>query len=320
MMGGEAACFRVVLIRSNRCSAGESVWKCVLRVEMSLFGVVNRRFGVHLMTCAAMVIVLTIGCSPNGRTAARRGDVLRLATTTSTRDSGLLEVLLPVFEQRRQCRVDVIAVGTGAALKLGERGDADVVIVHARRAEEAFMRAGHGTRHEEFMYNDFVILGPATDPAAIRSCDPVEAIKRIARSNQRFVSRGDDSGTHKREVILWAKAGGRAEWDEYIESGQGMGPTLVMADQKQAYVLVDTGTYLRFQDKIELIPLAAAATSLRNPYAAIVVDAEKLPIMNESLAAAFVDFLISSETQQLIASYRISGRRLFHPTRLSETH
>ncbi len=242
--------------------------------------------------------------------------VLRLATTTSTRDSGLLDELLPVFEKVHNCRVDVVAVGTGAALKLGEAGDADVVLVHARKAEEAFMAAGHGIRHEEFMYNDFVLLGPKADPAQIRDVEPIEALKKIAAGEHRFVSRGDDSGTHKRELALWEQAGGRPAWDGYVESGQGMGPTLVMADEMQGYVLADMGTYLNFKDKVELVPLAAAAESLRNPYAAIVVNPAKHDKINEKLATAFVDFLISADAQRLIGDYRVGGQQLFHPTRL----
>jgi tungstate transport system substrate-binding protein len=242
--------------------------------------------------------------------------VLRLATTTSTRDSGLLDELLPVFEQVHDCRVDVVAVGTGAALKLGEAGDADVVMVHARKAEEAFMEAGHGTRHEEFMYNDFVLLGPELDPAQMRGTGPAVALRKIAEQGAVFISRGDDSGTHKREMSLWAEAGIEPEWESYLEAGQGMGPTLMMADEKQGYVLADRGTYLNFRDKIELVPLSEGAANLRNPYAAIVVNAEKHDRMSGVLAESFADFLISEQAQRLIAGYRIAGQQLFHPTRL----
>jgi tungstate transport system substrate-binding protein len=242
--------------------------------------------------------------------------VLRLATTTSTRDSGLLDQLLPIFEQASGCRVDVIAVGTGAALKLGEAGDVDVVMVHARCAEEEFMAAEHGVRHEEFMYNDFVILGPKEDPAKIRDRDPLVALTQIAKGSHCFVSRGDDSGTHKRELSLWEAADIRPPWDEYVESGQGMGPSLTMADEMSGYVLADRGTYLNFKDQVDLVPLAAPADSLRNPYAVIVVNPEKHEKINEPLANALVDFLISEEAQQWIAEYRVGGQPLFYPTRL----
>lgn len=255
--------------------------------------------------------------SADAAAADSLGGVLRLATTTSTRDSGLLDELLPVFESMHNCRVDVVAVGTGAALKLGEAADADVLVVHARRAEEAFMQAGHGVRHEEFMYNDFVLLGPQDDPAHIRDVDPIEALKKITAGAHRFISRGDDSGTHKRELALWEQAGGRPEWDGYVESGQGMGPTLVMADEMQGYTLADMGTYLNFKDKVELVPLAAAAASLRNPYAVIVVNPAKHERINAKLANALVDFLISAEAQRLIGDYRVGGQQLFHPTRVN---
>ena len=254
------------------------------------------------------------GCS-SPRAADSR--LLRLATTTSTRDSGLLDELLSVFERQRACQVDVIAVGTGAALKLGESGEADVVLVHARRAELDFMRAGHGIRHEEFMYNEFVLLGPPSDPAKIRGRDPAAAMKEIADRGHRFVSRGDDSGTHKRELQLWESVGGRPSWEAYWDSGQGMGPTLVMADEKKGYVLADMGTYLRMQDKVELVPLARGG-SLRNPYAVMVVHPGKNSRINAGLADAFVEFLLSPRTQQMIAEYRVSGRSLFYPTRLDK--
>jgi len=242
--------------------------------------------------------------------------VLRLATTTSTRDSGLLDELLPPFRRAKNCRVDVIAVGTGAALRLGETGEVDVVMVHARKAEESFMAAKHGIRHEEFMYNNFVILGPPNDPAEIRDVDPIESIKKIAAADAIFISRGDDSGTHKRELSLWEEAGKQPDWANYFESGQGMGPTLTMADEKQGYVLADMGTYLNLKEKIVLVPLAAADDSLRNPYAAIVVNPTKNDKVKSDLADQFVDYLISKETQQLIAEFKVADQQLFTPTRL----
>ena len=242
--------------------------------------------------------------------------VLRLATTTSTRDSGLLDVLLPGFEAQQGCRVDVIAVGTGAALRLGEAGDVDVLMVHARAAEQAFMKAQHGTRHEEFMYNSFLLIGPANDPAQIRSLEPAAALTRIAMGKHRFFSRGDQSGTHQRELQIWGQAGGRVKWAGYYEAGQGMGPTLLMADEKQGYTLVDMGTYLKLQEKVDLVPLVEEVKSLRNPYAALVVNPARRDKQNAALASTFVDFLISQPTQRQIADYRIAGRALFTPTRL----
>jgi tungstate transport system substrate-binding protein len=262
-----------------------------------------------LLALSPLLGVLMIGCAGD-----RAGDkeVLRLATTTSTRDSGLLDVLVPKFESEHNCRVDVVAVGTGAALKLGEQGDADALLVHAPQAEEQFMSAGHGTRRETFMFNFFTILGPPDDPAGVQNQGPIEAMMSIASGKHRFISRGDDSGTHKRELSLWAKAGGRPEWQDYWESGQGMGATLVMADEKQAYVLTDRGTYLKFKNKIDLIPLGKESELLLNKYSVIVVDADKHEKISEKLAEQFADFLTRDDTQQAINDFQIDGQQLFH--------
>lgn len=243
--------------------------------------------------------------------------VLRLASTTSTRDSGLFDLLLPEFETSHNCRVDLIAVGTGAALKLGETGDVDALLVHARNAEDAFMAAGHGIRHEPVMHNFFLIAGPADDPAEAGGSDAVAALKRIAAGQHRFISRGDDSGTHKRELLLWQKAGGRPEWENYIECGQGMGPTLLMADEKNAYVLTDEGTWIKRKDAFRLKALVTEAEVLKNPYAVMVVAPQKHPAINAELADQFADFLISETAQKLIAGYQVNGRILFQPDRLS---
>jgi tungstate transport system substrate-binding protein len=260
----------------------------------------------------ALALLLPAGCQRGSQ------GVLRLATTTSVRDSGLLNELLPHFERENNCRVDVIAVGTGAALKLGEAGDADVVLVHARDAEDAFLAAGHGTRREEFMVNHFVLLGPPDDPAGVRGSDPAEALRKIARADQRFVSRGDDSGTHKREQALWQAAGGRPEWQGYVESGQGMGATLVMADEKHAYTLADQGTYLKFKKKIDLVSLLPPSPRLRNPYSVIAVNPQRHKGVNARLAGAFIEFLIAPATQRRIAEYKVAGQQLFRPTRLAD--
>lgn len=273
--------------------------------------------------------VLLLGCLSAGcndavepRSSGQRSpgeytdSVLRLVTTTSTRDSGLMDVLIPKFERDQSCRVDLVSVGTGAALKLGRQGDADVVIVHARQAEEAFMKAGRGVRHEEFMFNHFILLGPNDDPAGVKGSLPVEALDKIAAARLRFVSRGDDSGTHQRERQLWKQASHHPEDCEYIESGQGMGPTLVMADEMQAYVLSDQGTYLNFKNRIDLQPLTAPSEHTLNPYAAIVVNPVNGRRVNEALAQVFVAYLISEEAQTLIQDYRLHGEAVFHPTRL----
>lgn len=265
----------------------------------------------------AWAIAMLAGCEQRGAEADVPSPVLRLAVTTSTRDSGLLDLLVPIFEREHRVRVDVIAVGTGAALKLGEAGDVDVVLVHARQAEDAFMAAAHGIRREDVMYNTFELLGPPNDPAGIRNLDPIVALQKIASAQQPFVSRGDESGTHIREKQLWEAAGERPAWDDYVESGQGMGATLTIADELNAYVLTDRGTYLKFKPKIRLIPLAAAAPPLRNSYGILVVNPQTHPGVRADLADAFVDFMISPQSQQRIRNYTIAGEPLFYPLRLS---
>lgn len=244
--------------------------------------------------------------------------VLKVASTTSTRDSGLLDVLLPEFEKANNCRVDLIAVGTGAALKLGEAGDVDAVLVHARSAEDKFMDGGHGIRHEPIMHNFFIIAGPAADPAQVKGRDAGSALQKILAGKHRFVSRGDDSGTHKREQLLWQKIEGLPRWKDYIESGQGMGPTLIIADEMKAYVLTDEGTWMKQRDKFQLVQLVKGADNLKNPYAVLVVNPEKSPAINADLANKFSDFLISKRVQKLIENYEINGQRLFHPDRLKQ--
>ena len=255
-----------------------------------------------------LLLILVAGCTGDVRRSS-----LRLAVTTSTRDSGLLDVLLPVFEQQSGVRTEVIAVGTGAALKLGQAGDVDVVLVHARAAEDAFMAARHGIRREDVMYNSFEILGPADDPAQIQGTLPTQAFQRIAAAGERFVSRGDESGTHQREETIWEDAGGRPNWTGHVESGQGMGATLTMADQMEAYVLSDRGTYLKFKRKIQLVPLVSSAESLRNAYGVLVVNPQKHSHLNTESAQRFVDFMISPDAQRRIRDYEIDGERLFYP-------
>ena len=256
------------------------------------------------------LLLTLLGCS---QASTSSNQPLRLATTTSTRDSGLLAEILPPFESQHDTRIDVIAVGTGKALKLGEAGDVDVVFVHARAAEDAFLADGHGTRREDVMYNTFELLGPADDPAQIKDLTAVEALQKIAQGNFRFVSRGDDSGTHKRELSLWQQAGGLQPWDEYIDTGQGMGATLIVANQMQAYVLADRGTYLRFREKVELVPLATQSKELQNPYGIIVVNPQKHPSVNSNVANLLVDYIITPKTQRAIANFQVDGEPLFVP-------
>ena len=245
-----------------------------------------------------------------------RPDRLRLTTTTSTANSGLLRHLLSPFEKETGIEVVVVAVGTGQALALGERGDADIVLVHARQREDAFVAAGFGIDRRDVMWNDFVIAGPRTDPAGIRNeDDPAMALKRLQEAGTIFVSRGDDSGTYIREQELWKAAGVIPTGDWYWKAGQGMGRCLVMANEKKGYILTDRGTYLAFRERIDLEVLVEGHASLRNPYGAIRVNPEKHPRVKASQALKLLNYLTSEEGQKRIGTFRVDGEVLFHPAR-----
>lgn len=246
------------------------------------------------------------------------GAVLRLATTTSTRDSGLLDALTPKFQKQYGVRLDVIAVGTGKAIKLGKMGEVEAILVHAADAEKEFVSARHGIRREVVMYNAFEIVGPPDDPAGIKAMTAVPALQQIARSDGRFVSRADQSGTHMRETLLWDAGGGKPQWDNYIEAGQGMGKTLMMADQMSSYTLTDRGTFLRFKERVSLRPLGKPSDEMQNHYGVLVINPEKLPAGENKLAHAFADFMISPEVQSFLQEFEVEGEQLFYPSRLSE--
>ncbi len=238
---------------------------------------------------------------------------LRLATTTSTENSGLLAELLPPFEQASGCKVDVIAVGTGKAIKLGETGDVDVVMVHARSKEDKFVAAGHGVDRRDVMYNDFVILGPDSDPAGIRgSSDAAAAMGKIAAAKATFVSRGDESGTHSREKQLWKAADTTPAGNWYLEAGRGMGEVIVMAGEREGYTLSDRGTYLAFREKTPLKVVVEGDKRLFNPYGVIMVNPQKHQHVKVELAKKFLDYLTSAQAKTLITSYRRGGEQLFY--------
>lgn len=240
---------------------------------------------------------------------------LILATTTSTDDSGLLDYLLPFFEDEYGVEVDVVAVGTGQALELGANGDADVLLVHARAREDTFVADGDGTARYDVMYNNFVIVGPSDDPANIKGMtNAAEAFTTIADSEATFVSRGDDSGTHTKERTIWSAADISPEGDWYIEAGQGMGAILTMGDELQGYTLSDRATYLERQSEgLGLEILVEGDAILFNPYGVIPINPEKHPSVNAELGMQFVEWLISLETQQHIADFEVNGNRLFTP-------
>ncbi len=241
-------------------------------------------------------------------------DRLRLATTTSTENSGLLEDLLPAFETLCSCEVDVIAVGTGQALRMASKGDVDVVMVHAPALEEAFVQDGFGLQRHTFMKNDFVIVGPKADPAGVRGMGqgPV-ALAAIRASMAAFVSRGDESGTHSREKELWRNALVRPNWSGYMSAGQGMGAVLLIASEKRAYTLTDRGTWLARKDALELDVLVEGDAALVNPYSVIAVNPERFEWAKEELANQLVEWLKSKDAQDRIAAFRVSGEQLFVP-------
>ena len=248
-------------------------------------------------------------------------DRLVLATTTSTQDSGLLDYLLPDFEKEFNTKIDVIAVGTGQALQLGKDGNADVLLVHARAQEDAFMQAGDGTRREDVMYNDFVIVGPESDPAKIKGdTSAVDAFTKIAEAGANgtatFISRGDKSGTNTKELAIWKSAGITPEGNWYVSAGQGMGEVLTMTDEQQAYTLSDRATYLaRTLKGLQLKVLVEKDKTLLNPYGVIAVNPNKGPQINSDLATKFIDWIISIPVQQKISEFGKAdfGESLFTP-------
>jgi len=256
-------------------------------------------------------VVLAFCIAYSGASAETR---LRMSTTTSTDNSGLLKVLLPPFEKANNCTVDVISVGTGKALKLGENGDVDVVFVHARPAEDKFVADGHGVDRRDVMYNDYVLVGPPSDPAGIKGMkSAVDAFKRLAEGKADFVSRGDDSGTHKQELQIWKAAGIAPKGSWYIEAGQGMGAVLQMAYQKKGYTLADRGTFISMEKKTDLVILVEGDKILFNPYGIIAVNPKKHPKVNYELTKKFIDFVTGAQGQKIIADFKLDGKQLFFP-------
>lgn len=269
-------------------------------------------FGFALLMIAIMVIVVGCGTTATPTTPApqttetpkpARPDII-LATTTSTQDSGLLAVLIPDFEKKTGYKVKTIAVGTGAALAMGEKGDADVLLVHAFTSEKKLVDNQTAINYQLVMHNDFVIVGPSTDPAKIKGTKTaVDAFKAISASPSIFVSRGDDSGTDKMEKALWTKANVKPTGDKYQSTGQGMGQTLTIASEKAAYTLTDRATYLSTKKNLKLDILLEGETSLLNIYHVMQVNPEKFPKVNADGAKSFVDYLINADTQKLIGSF-----------------
>ena len=257
-------------------------------------------------------------------TAATAQEELVLATTTSTYDSGLLGKLNPVFEDRFDVKIKTVAVGTGAAIRHAENGDADLIMVHARAAEDEFMEEGWGVNRRDVMYNDFVIIGPSDDPAGVSESEKAtEAFRKIANSDSKFLSRGDDSGTNKKELSIWEAAGVEPAGKWYLAIGKGMGDTIVQADQMGQYTLSDRGTYLSMKEKIDLEilvqgPVKGGDPVLMNPYGVIAVNPAVYPSVNYSMAMAYIGFVTSPRGQEIIGNYKVEGEQLFFPNALSE--
>ncbi|MDC9724562.1 MAG: substrate-binding domain-containing protein [Gammaproteobacteria bacterium] len=239
---------------------------------------------------------------------------LKLSTTTSTDNSGLLAVLHPVFEAKYDVKVDVIAVGTGKALKIGGNGDVDVVFVHAPAAELNYVEQGDFIDRKAVMHNDFVIVGAKSDMAQLTKAESAtEALQLIANTSATFISRGDDSGTHKKEKKLWSDAGVKPQGEWYIQAGQGMGAVLKIADEKQAYALTDRGTQIAYADKMSLVVAYEGDKALFNPYHVMAVNPEKHIYANYDLAIKYIDFVTSEEGQGIIADFKKGGQQLFYP-------
>lgn len=240
---------------------------------------------------------------------------LRMSTTTSTENTGLLKVLNSAFEQKYGVKIDVIAVGTGKALKLAENGDVDIAFVHDPELEEQFMAAGYGVDRKAVMHNDFVIVGPAFDPANVRQTEMAsDAFRNIAQRHATFISRGDESGTHQKEKKIWEEAGIEPKGGWYLSIGQGMGAVLQVADDKQAYALTDRGTYIAYQQKIGLTILFEGDPLLLNPYHVIAVNPARHPHARYDLAKQYIGFITGAEGQRLIRNFTINGQRLFYPS------
>jgi len=272
---------------------------------------------------AMLCLLPTLGCSSNSnqpdKTAGKAdkpgpSETIVLATTTSTRDTGLLDVLLPAFKEKTGIEVKAVAVGSGQALELGRRGDADVLLTHSPAAEEKFVSEGYGDQRRPLMVNDFVVVGPASDPAQLKgAASAKEAFQRVAQSKSPFVSRGDESGTHVKERQLWGSAQVKPQGEWYIQAGTGMAEVLRMADQKKAYTLSDRATFLSQQKSLDLKIAYEGDPSLKNHYSVIIVSPQKNPKVRRDAARKFAEFLLSPEGRKIITEYGVSkfGQQLF---------
>ena len=274
-----------------------------------------------LSITTSFIVSTALFISPAFAKSSSDKKIIKLATTTSTENSGLLKYLLPKFEKDSGYTVHTIAVGTGKALRMGRDGDIDVLLVHAKKAEEKFMSEGHGEKRVGVMYNDFVIVGPKNDPAKLANIKTAnKALEKIASSKSNFISRGDDSGTHKKELSLWKSANINIKtkgesW--YREAGQGMGKVLQMAGEMDAYTMTDRGTWLAYKSKSPLNIAFEGDSVLFNPYGIIAVSSKKYPDLNTVGANALIQWITSNKGQHLIGKFKVAGKVLFTPNAAS---
>jgi len=274
----------------------------------------KRRMGI-LVACSSILLSVLTGTPA----WAAQGQTLLMATTTSTDNTGLLDYLAPEFTKTTGIELKWTAVGTGKALKLGENCDVDVLMVHGPAAEKKYVADGFGIERREVMFNDFVIIGPASDPAGIKGMSVAEALKTVAAKGAAFISRGDNSGTHKKELGLWKEAGGmlpeKQSW--YVQTGQGMLPSINIAEQKKGYILTDRGTFIKYADNHggnpPLIVMVEGDAGLRNQYSVMLVNPARCPKIQSELARKFNDWICSAAGQKLIADFKLLGKQLFTP-------
>lgn len=277
-------------------------------MNIMITGTVRQRLALALST--ALLLSLSLLSTASHAESAKAP--IRLATTTSTEQSGLLGWLLPQFTKETGYPVQVMAAGTGQSLKMGENGDADLVMTHAPSAEKKFVDAGFGIEPVHLMYNDFVIVGPSQDPAGLGKLhDAAKALQAIKDKKQTFISRGDESGTHIKEKTLWQAADVKPEFAGYKSIGQGMGPTLTMASELGAYTLTDRGTWLAYQSKLALTVLLEGDKRLFNPYQVILVNPKRYPDLNTEGARTLKNWLVSEHGQTLIGDFKVAGQALF---------
>ncbi|MGV3655741.1 MAG: substrate-binding domain-containing protein [Noviherbaspirillum sp.] len=259
-------------------------------------------------------LAVALGCSAAAFPALAQ-QVIKLSTTTSTENSGLLKVLLPAFEAKTNSKVHVISVGTGKALEMAKNGDVDVTLVHARKSEDKFVAEGHGVNRRDVMYNDFIIVGPTSDPAGIKGGkDVIAAMKKIVDSKSKFISRGDNSGTDQMEKAYWKQVGAQPEGKAYVSAGMGMGEVLTMAAEMQAYTLTDRATYGAYKAKTGLEVAVEGDPKMFNPYGIIAVNPERHPGINYKGAMQLVEWITSDEGQKKIADFKVDGQQLFFPS------